>query len=110
MRIDLPLCGLDSCRYSFDGNCISKPRYQGCEFAYFKRLEAADRLIVLPCKVGDTVWVCWFGNDETNSKPSVYDFTVETEPMCILVKDLWGIKFFATKEEAEAKLKELKGE
>lgn len=52
MRIDLPQCGLDTCRYSFDCNCTDVKRYKSCEFAYFKQLEADDRLIELPCKVG----------------------------------------------------------
>lgn len=66
-----------------------------------------NRLIELPCAVGDTVWTYWIDDDRLG----VERYKPANEPLCILVKDLWGIKFFATKEEAEekmiAKLKEL---
>lgn len=32
MRIDLPQCGFKYCRYSFDGNCTNKNRYETCEY------------------------------------------------------------------------------
>lgn len=32
MRIDLPGCSLDTCRYCFDGNCTDKIRYERCLF------------------------------------------------------------------------------
>ena len=99
MRIDLPQCGLDSCKYSFDGNCTNKQRHQGCEFAYFKRLEAADRLIVLPCKVGDTVYIPTKIRDNYTDLPR----TVITQA-CFKLADInrIGKTVFLTKEEAEA--------
>lgn len=104
MRIDLPQCGLDSCKYSFDGNCTNKQRYQGCEFAYFKRLEAADRLIELPCKVGDAVWLV--EKDFPQYPPIKFKFPRKSDIMREMEK---GMIFAKTKEEAEAKLAELGG-
>ena len=63
-------------------------------------------VIVLPCAVGDTVWYTDCEDDEKGVLPCA----VHNESFACIVKDLWGIKFFATKEEAEAKLEELKGE
>lgn len=122
MRIDLPLCGLDSCRYSFDGNCTSKSRYKSCEFAYFKELEADGRLIELPCKVGDTVYImyedCNYIGDCRGMKcedciyaiPRFCPAEVDSIQYAIYIMDLIGKRVFLTKEEAEAKLAELKGE
>lgn len=36
MRIDLPLCNLKTCRYSFDGNCTDKIKYEECEYTLAK--------------------------------------------------------------------------
>lgn len=69
-------------------------------------LSKSNRLIELPCAVGDTVWHTDCEDDEKGVLPC----TVRNESFACIVKDLWGIKFFATKEEAEAKLKELEGE
>lgn len=79
------------------------------KLAHYEDLEEQGRLIELPCAVGDTVWTYWIDDDRLG----VERYKPANEPLCILVKDLWGIKFFATKEEAEekmiAKLKELEG-
>ena len=58
-------------------------------------------VIVLPCAVGDTV----YRTNEEAIEP--YPYVVFSEPFACFVKNLWGKEFFATKEEAEAKLKEL---
>lgn len=77
------------------------------KLAHYEDLEEQGRLIELPCAVGDTVWTYWIDD----GRSAVERYKPANEPLCILVKDLWGIKFFATKEEAEekmiAKLKEL---
>lgn len=73
------------------------------KLAHYEDLEEQGRLIELPCAVGDIVW----SYDIVDGKPYIYEYRTPNEPMCILVKDLWGIRFFATKEEAEVKLKEL---
>ena len=75
-------------------------------------LEEQGRLIELPCKVGDAVWeirgVRWKGYDwkfpvYDNASVTGIKFNLEMLPRI-------GKKAFLTKEEAEAKLKELKGE
>lgn len=129
MVIDKPQCGLDTCKYYFDGNCTNEKRYRTCEFAYFKQLEATGRLIELPCKVGDTAWIV---------RENIYEATVHRVVLSISESDNFinldvGYEYvdwfyddgrkatatalcrylrdaFLTKEEAEAKLKELKGE
>lgn len=45
MVINKPQCGLDTCKYYFDGNCTNEKRYRTCEFTYLKTLEATGRLI-----------------------------------------------------------------
>lgn len=61
-------------------------------------------VIVLPCKVGDTVWAI------AEMDGYVYKQLVISEPQAVFIKDLWNNRYFTTKEEAEAKLKELQGE
>lgn len=38
MRIDLPRCGLQSCRFCFDGNCTNQGRYESCEVTVLKKV------------------------------------------------------------------------
>ena len=109
MIIDLPQCSLNSCRYEFDGNCTIRNRYKGCEFAHFKELEANGRLIELPCKVGDTVYEVldlYFVGDTGGE----YFYTINERKFELRMLDEIGKCVFLTKEEAEAKLAELKGE
>lgn len=132
MRIDLPQCGLDTCRYSFDCNCTDVKRYKTCEFAYFKELEADGRLIELPCKVGDTLWtnrrmqgwyfrkkdapyrtqVAFIGlNDSEEMGGGILNVCYENNGYMLQFNfsDI-GKTIFLTEEEAEAKLAELKGD
>lgn len=93
------------------------------ELKRYKDLEEQHRLIELPCAVGDTVYVkmaeyC----DIQYAEAEVRDFTHFTScGFCIVVTskhfDKMNIPFseigktvFLTKEEAEEKLKELRGE
>ena len=71
------------------------------KLAHYEDLEEQGRLIELPCAVGDTVYRI----SEEDIKP----YKVFSEPFACFVKNLWGKEFYATKEEAEAKLKELEG-
>lgn len=32
MRIDLPQCDFENCKYCFDGNCMKKSEYERCEY------------------------------------------------------------------------------
>lgn len=38
MRIDLPQCGLKTCHYYSDGNCVVKTKYEECDYAYVSKL------------------------------------------------------------------------
>jgi hypothetical protein len=79
---------------------------------YYEDLEEQGRLITLPCKVGDTVYHI--------AGRKIYEselYTIEIAEGCISAYDydaIWlgtfGGIVFTTKEEAEAKLKELQGE
>lgn len=67
----------------------------------YEDLEEQGRIIKLPCKVGDTVY--FIKDSET---------IVEREADMIFIGVFWeefGKKWFPTREEAEAKLKELRG-
>lgn len=69
MRIDLPLCGLTSCRYCFDCNCTQKVKYDCCDYQAYCALGPVEeltalvkareegRVVVLPCRVGDRAFV-----------------------------------------------------
>lgn len=66
----------------------------------YEDLEEQGRLIKLPCKVGDTVYL--IKNSET---------IVERKADMMFIGVLWeefGKEWFLTKSEAEAKLKELR--
>lgn len=106
MRIDLPQCGLDTCRYSFDGNCTNEKRYKTCEFAYFKQLEATGRLIELPCKVDDKLYYIAINKNGDREVLSLIPSNIET---VLEYKDAIGRWLYLTKEEAEEALKRLQG-
>lgn len=116
-------------------NCDIPPRE--CEYisdaleklADYEDLEEQDRLVKLPCKVGDTVW------DNDCGRPCAYTITVFSFGECeeyicepVTTKEVvfyyanssgsitgsfaeseFGKTVFLTKSEAEAKLKELRG-
>ena len=83
--------------------------YSNCEEGYcamekladYEDLEEQGRLIKLPCKVGDTVYLI------KNSEK-----IVERKADMMFIGVLWeefGKEWFLTRDEAEAKLKELRG-
>lgn len=76
------------------------------KLAHYEDLEEAGRLIELKCAIGD---ICWCIDGDEDNKPPI-EYKSHSKPLACLITDLWGTKFFATKEEAEAKLKELEGE
>jgi hypothetical protein len=68
----------------------------------YEDLEEQGRIVKLPCKVGDTVY--FIKNSET---------IVKCKADMIFIGIFWeefGKKWFPTREEAEAKLKELRGQ
>ena len=81
----------------------------------YEDLEEQGRLIKLPCKVGDTVYYI-NPNENTTNELVVYSFAIR--PLQHFACDYMGARLnfnqfgktvFLTKEEAEAKLKELRG-
>ena len=83
------------------------------ELKKFKRLEEQDRLIKLPCKVGDTVYVIVGKNI---SAQKIQRATVDSEMKIEFCTKRRGFALFdigktvfLTKSEAEAKLKEMRG-
>ena len=88
----------------------------------YEDLEEQGRLIILPCKVGDTVYAIGFNNN----KPIIYEsvvlsilitekeiaFNVKVDEFGInskLKQSMFDKTVFLAKSEAEAKLKELRG-
>lgn len=88
----------------------------------YEDLEEQGRLVILPCKVGDTVYAIGFNNN----KPIIYEsvvlsilitekeiaFNVKVDEFGInskLKQSMFDKTVFLAKSEAEAKLKELKG-
>lgn len=98
----------DACEYCYDA---------AQKLAYYEDLEEQGRLITLPCKVGDTVW-------EVDTERYYYDEFMVTDitithhgigfenPYMGFGFNLedFGKTIFLTKEEAEAKLKEMVGD
>lgn len=93
------------------------------KLADYEGLEEQGRLIKLPCKVGDTVYAIGFNNN----KPIIYEsvvlsvlitekeiaFNVKVDEFEInsqLKQSMFDKTVFLTEPEAEAKLKELRGE
>ena len=75
------------------------------KLAHYEDLEEAGRLIELPCAVGDTVWL---GEKYFPQYPPIeIKFSRKSDIMREMEKNMI---FAKTKEEAEAKLKELEGE
>ena len=60
MRIDIPLCGFKYCKYSLDCNCTATDlQRERCDYLRYKQAEDEGRLVELPCKIGDTVYVAF---------------------------------------------------
>ena len=111
---DCPTC-------SICWNCDIPPRE--CQYisdaleklANYEDLEERDRLVKLPCKVGETVYYI-NPNENTINELVVYSFDIR--PLQHFACDYMGTRLnfnqfgktvFLTKSEAEAKLKELRG-
>lgn len=105
------------------GNCEIVKRMAE-KLADYEDLEEQGRLVILPCKVGDTIYavgeivkeykvisVGYPSNKATNRS----EFCIETLPVngsrvvVAFYDKEFGKNVFLTKSEAEAKLKELRG-
>lgn len=83
--------------------------FEGLPIARLRELAVADkdgRCVVLPCKVGDTIWRLkrTFETYPDKSKPY-------TEADGFLLQDIWNVgkNVFLTREEAEKALAEMEG-
>ena len=117
-------CG-SNCKYGFQ--YCRKEDWENCEtiadvidkLADYEDLEEQGRLIKLPCKVGDWIFIVkryWV--EEANitgiseaDDISCFCFKVYIDPDCeeIVALEDFNETWFLTKSEAEAKLKELRG-
>lgn len=89
------------------------------ELEHYRHLEEQGRLITLPCKVGDTIWAIFPTWTPMECEVVVIEILSSTVNIETKVVDsdadriFWPADFgktvFITKEEAEAKLAELKG-
>lgn len=90
------------------------------KLAHYEDLEEQGRLIELPCKVGDTIWAIfptWTPMECEVMAIEILTSTVNIEAKVVdndADRIFWPADFgktvFITKEEAEAKLNEIKGE
>lgn len=128
--------------YSCDEICDKEFSCEECpiqeafnKLAHYEDLEEQGRLIELPCKVGDTVWIvgtkCLSGRYELkcneiascddcplNHEFIVFDRKFDWRLFSIMQRNelhkegrrlfVWGETVFVTKEDAEAELAELK--
>lgn len=122
-------CG-SNCKYGFQYCC--KEDWENCQtisdvidkLAYYEDLEEQGRLIKLPCKVGDKIFLDFAGFGKDVDRFTVKDFHLdcfkdgETTLFCdyesndrILSGQIdvmeFGKTVFLTKSEAEAKLKKI---
>lgn len=93
---------------------ISKEHFE--KLVRYADLEEQGRLIELPCKVGSTVWTTiWWDNKTITKKidgetwyKDIIQHKVTKEKFSLNYLDRIGKDVFLTKEEAEAKLEEMK--
>lgn len=101
---------VEALKLSMMGKAISEiTEFEGLPIARLRELAAADkdgRCVVLPCKVGDTVWRIkrTFETYPDKSEPYI-------EPDAFLLQDVFNIgkTVFLTREEADHELKRVKG-
>lgn len=80
----------------------------------FEDLEEQNRLLKLPCAVGDTVYIVKGGEVLRNYVVQIHIAQVEAQTFFSCYDDCFGIEqigktVFLTREEAETALKELEG-
>lgn len=104
-------------------NTFTEKRHEKCPLRElpqrYQKLEEQGRLIKLPCKVGDGIFIVKrYGVEEANitgiseaDDISCFCFKVYIDPDCeeVVALEDFNETWFLTKSEAEAKLKELRG-
>ena len=80
------------------------------KLAHYENLEDDGRLIELPCPIGTTVYLVHRYNDRLHEYfPDEPKYSITATTFDALLIDSFGDTVFLTREEAEAKLAELKG-
>lgn len=90
---------------SFYEICYERQLYD--KLAHYEDLEEQGRLIELPCALNSKLY---FFGEKTDGTKVVDSITLSTYDHCINIGQHIGHGFYLTKEEAEAKLKELEGD
>lgn len=98
-------------RYKFNANY--KKIWQ--KLLEYEELEEQGLFVRLPCKIGDKVWYVDFCNGNIR-EDVVLEFSLENDDWYVrlrnlswVILDMFKINFYLTKEDAEKKLKKLKG-
>lgn len=76
------------------------------KLAYYENLEQKGLILELPCKVGDTVYLIYEDAEDVYLPSTRYYYIEECKFIVEMYNDI-GKFVFLTKEEAEAKLKEM---
>ena len=99
-------CGCDGCNkpYDWKSECVKK-------LAEYETAEDEGRLLILPCKAGDTVY--HVGSYSGITKHTIRELIVDTEgayacSLCKFPISQFGVSVFLTYEEAEKALGELR--
>lgn len=99
----------------FSGLEMAKLHSALMELKKYQEADRAGRLVVLPCKVGDTVYFALLGRIIEKQVFSIVSFSNSTRIYCSGTSEYFrpediGKTFFLTRKEAEAALEAMKDE
>lgn len=109
---------VEALKLSMMGKAISEiTEFDGLQIDRLRELADADkdgRVVVLPCKVGDTVYFALLGRIIEKQVFSIVSFSNSTRIYCGGTSEYFrpediGKTFFLTREEAEKALREMEG-
>ena len=109
---------VEALKLSMMGKAISEiTEFDGLSIDRLRELAEADkdgRVVVLPCKVGDTVYFALLGRIIEKQVFSIVSFSNSTRIYCGGTSEYFrpediGKTFFLTREEAEKALREMEG-
>ena len=103
------MCSSDLAPFTEDAMINLAAQALGVEPSRLRELAVADkdgRVVVLPCKVGDTIWRLKRTFETYLDKSKPY-----TEADGFLLQDIWNVgkNVFLTREEAEKALEKMEG-
>jgi len=115
MRIDLPGCGLEYCKYQFNGNCTDTKRYETCDYRHVsERLYEYESLVEkgilrkLPCPEGSSVYIITVVSGVFNITKNY--FVKEVKFSLDMIDDIGKTVFLTVSEARDFKEKLEKGE